>query len=76
MDLLIVPGIAFDLHGYRLGHGMGYYDNFLRNNGQMTVIGLAFDIQIIKTRFLPHSKYDVKIGNVVTESGFQSFELD
>lgn len=76
MDLLMVPGIAFDLHGYRLGHGMGYYDNFLRNNGQMTVIGLAFDIQILKTRFLPHSKYDVKIGNVVTESGFQSFELD
>jgi 5-formyltetrahydrofolate cyclo-ligase len=76
MDLLIVPGIAFDLHGYRLGHGMGYYDNFLRNNGQVTVIGLAFDIQIIKTQFLPHSMYDVKIGNLVTESGFQSFELD
>ena len=76
VDLLIVPGIAFDLHGYRLGHGMGYYDNFLRNKGQMTVIGLAFDIQIIKTRFLPHSKYDIKVDNVVTETGFRSFALD
>jgi 5-formyltetrahydrofolate cyclo-ligase len=76
MDLLIVPGVAFDLHGYRLGHGMGYYDKFLRNNGQTTAVGLAFDIQILKTQLLPHSKYDVKIGNVVTESGFQSFDLE
>lgn len=74
MDLLIVPGIAFDSHGYRLGHGMGYYDNFLRNKGQMTVIGLAFDFQIIK--ILPHSKYDMKVDNVVTETGFHSFVLD
>lgn len=76
MDLLIVPGIAFDLHGYRLGHGKGYYDNFLRHKGQMKVIGLAFDTQIIKTQSLPHSKYDVRIDNLVTESGFKSLELD
>ena len=72
MDLLIVPGIAFDLHGNRLGHGMGYYDNFLRNKGQMKVIGLAFDFQITKNRFLPHSRHDMKVDNVVTETGFQS----
>jgi 5-formyltetrahydrofolate cyclo-ligase len=76
MDLLIVPGIAFDLHGYRLGHGMGYYDRFLRNKGQMTAIGLAFDFQITKTRFLPHSRYDMKVDYVVTETGFHSFSLD
>ena len=76
MDLLIVPGIAFDLHGNRLGHGLGYYDNFLRNKGQMTAIGLAFDFQITKNRFLPHSRHDMKVDNVVTETGFQSFVLD
>ena len=75
MDLLIVPGIAFDLHGYRLGRGMGYYDNFLRNKGQMTVIGLAFDIQIRRTGFLPHSKHDLNVDIVVTETGFRSFAL-
>ena len=76
MDLLIVPGIAFDLHGYRLGRGMGYYDNFLRNKGQMTVIGLAFDIQIRRTGFLPHSKNDMKVDIVVTETGFRSLALN
>jgi len=76
VDLLIVPGIAFDLNGYRLGHGMGYYDNFLRNKGQMTVIGLAFDFQILKIGLLPHSKYDMKVDNVVTEMGFHSCVLD
>ena len=76
MDLLIVPGIAFDLHGYRLGYGMGYYDNFLRNKGMMTVIGVAFDFQIKRNQILPHSNCDIKIDHVVTETGFQSFDLD
>ena len=76
MDLLIVPGIAFDLHGYRLGRGMGYDDKFLRNKGQMTVIGLAFDIQIRRTGFLPHSKNDMKVDIVVTETGFRSLALN
>jgi 5-formyltetrahydrofolate cyclo-ligase len=76
MDLLIVPGIAFDLHGYRLGYGMGYYDNFLRSKRKMTVIGLAFDFQIKRKQTLPHSKYDIKVDHVVTESGFQPFVLD
>ena len=73
MDLLIAPGIAFDLHGYRLGHGMGYYDRFLESKGHLTVIGLAFDFQLTRTRFLPHSKDDIKIDNIVTETGFHSF---
>ena len=70
IDLLIVPGIAFDLHGYRLGHGMGYYDRFLKSKGNMTVIGLAFDFQLTKTRFLPHDNHDIKIDNILTETGF------
>ena len=76
MDLLIVPGIAFDLCGNRLGYGMGYYDNFLRYKGKMTVIGLAFDFQIKRNQTLPHSRYDIKVDHVVTESGFQSLVLE
>lgn len=72
MDLLIVPGVAFDLCGNRLGYGMGYYDNLLRDRGKMTVIGLAFDFQIKRNQTLPHSKYDFKVDQVVTETGFQS----
>jgi 5-formyltetrahydrofolate cyclo-ligase len=70
IDLLIVPGIAFDLHGYRLGHGMGYYDRFLKRKENMKVIGLAFDFQLTKTRFLPHDIHDMKIDNILTETGF------
>jgi 5-formyltetrahydrofolate cyclo-ligase len=69
MDLLIVPGIAFDLQGYRLGHGMGYYDNFLRKTGNLRAVGLAFDVQVIKKRVLPRYKYDMKVDNIVTEIG-------
>ncbi|MGH9986558.1 MAG: 5-formyltetrahydrofolate cyclo-ligase [Nitrososphaeraceae archaeon] len=70
IDLLIVPGIVFDLHGYRLGHGMGYYDRFLKSKENMTVIGLAYDFQLTKTRFLPHDNHDMKIDNILTETGF------
>jgi 5-formyltetrahydrofolate cyclo-ligase len=76
LDLLIVPGIAFDLHGHRLGHGMGYYDNFLRNKRPITTVGLAFDFQITRNRILPHSEYDMKVNNVVTETGIYSYPLD
>lgn len=72
MDLLIVPGIAFDLQGYRLGYGMGYYDNFLSKRANLRAIGLAFDLQITKTRALPRCHYDMKVDNIVTESGFLS----
>lgn len=72
MDLLIVPGIAFDLQGYRLGYGMGYYDNFLSKKGKLRAIGLAFDLQITRARALPRCHYDMKVDNIVTESGFLS----
>lgn len=72
MDLLVVPGIAFDLQGYRLGHGMGYYDNFLRKKGSLRAIGMAFNVQVIKKWLLPRSKYDMKVDNIVTETGILS----
>ena len=76
MDLLIVPGIAFDLHGNRLGYGMGYYDNFLRNRRRIKAIGLAFDFQIMKTRALPTTNYDMKVDNVLSETGYHSTSSD
>ena len=48
IDLIIVPGIAFDRCGSRLGRGKGYYDRFLKSVPQTTPrIGLAFDFQIL-----------------------------
>ncbi|MDP8266893.1 MAG: 5-formyltetrahydrofolate cyclo-ligase [Candidatus Aceula meridiana] len=48
IDLVIVPGVAFDKKGNRLGRGEGYYDRFLKTLPQNTPkIGLAFDFQVV-----------------------------
>ena len=49
VDLIVVPGVAFDKHGNRLGRGLGYYDRFLRSVPKRTpTVGLAFDFQVLK----------------------------
>lgn len=48
IDLVIVPGVGFDLKGNRIGRGMGYYDRFLKALPQRTpCIGIAFDFQVL-----------------------------
>lgn len=64
IDLVIVPGIAFDKKGNRLGRGEGYYDSFLKRLNPETIsIGLAFDIQILPT--LPVTHQDVAVDKVL-----------
>ncbi|RLF34242.1 MAG: 5-formyltetrahydrofolate cyclo-ligase [Thermoplasmata archaeon] len=64
IDLIIVPGVGFDEKGYRVGHGMGYYDRLLKLS-KVLHIGLAFEFQIIKS--IPHDPYDVPVDIIVTE---------
>jgi 5-formyltetrahydrofolate cyclo-ligase len=66
IDILIVPGLAFDSNGYRLGYGKGYYDRFIQKNRHCFTIGLAFQFQLFDND-LPHSSYDQKVSAVVTE---------
>jgi 5-formyltetrahydrofolate cyclo-ligase len=65
IDLVIVPGVAFDKAGNRLGRGKGYYDRFLRKLPATTpTIGLAFDFQVIES--LPFvSSSDVAVKKVI-----------
>jgi 5-formyltetrahydrofolate cyclo-ligase len=72
IDLLIVPGIAFDSYGYRIGYGFGYYDKYLTNKKYSKCFGLAYDFQFIKNR-IPTFAYDRKIDALVTESGTHIF---
>lgn len=65
IDLVIVPGVAFDSRGNRLGRGKGYYDRFLKTLPKYTPsIGLAFDFQIVAC--LPHSSVDLPVKKIIT----------
>lgn len=66
VDLIVVPGLAFDAEGRRLGRGAGYYDRFLTRlrRGAM-VVGLAFDGQVVGE--VPVDQGDVPMHAVVTE---------
>ena len=66
VDLVIVPGLAFDTTGNRLGRGGGYYDRFLSRLRRAAVsVGFAFDAQI--TEGLPVNELDVSVDLVVTD---------
>ena len=66
IDLVVVPGLAFDTHGFRLGRGGGYYDRFLaRLRRSATSVGLVFDIQIIDS--VPVDDRDVTVDIIVTD---------
>ncbi len=65
VDLIIVPGVAFDCAGHRIGHGMGYYDRLLSENVEATKIGLAFELQVVEQ--IPAEHHDVSIDMIITE---------
>jgi 5-formyltetrahydrofolate cyclo-ligase len=65
IDLVIVPGVAFDQTKNRLGRGKGYYDRYFMNNNS-TKIGVAFDCQFLSE--VPSSELDVKMDKVITAS--------
>ena len=67
IDLVIVPGVAFDKSGNRLGFGKGYYDKFLSKLEDGTpIIALAFDFQIVDS--IPSSKNDVRVHKIIAET--------
>ena len=65
IDMVIVPGIAFDRYGNRVGFGAGYYDRFLKDF-KKTKIAVAFDFQVVKDR-LSVKPYDVPVDIIITE---------
>jgi len=67
-DLVVVPGVAFDREGRRLGHGFGYYDRFLGALPEgATLVGLAFSSHVIPE--VPVDAWDVPVHALVTEEG-------
>jgi 5-formyltetrahydrofolate cyclo-ligase len=66
IDLIVLPGIAFDVFGNRIGFGRGYYDRFLKKVKNASKVALAFDFQIVDK--IPSTKPDVRVHKIVTES--------
>ncbi len=69
--LCLVPGLAFDLEGFRLGYGKGYYDRFLAGHSVETV-GLCYGELLVPR--LPRGPFDRRVSCVVTEAGAMALE--
>lgn len=72
IDLVLVPGLAFDLNGGRLGYGGGYYDRFLSKIRKDALkIGLAYDFQIVEEIYT--EEFDILINGIISESGLKKW---
>lgn len=65
IDLILVPGLAFDGLGNRLGRGQGYYDATLARLGHALRLGIAYDFQIVPD--VPHEQHDAPVDAIATE---------
>jgi len=63
LDLVIVPGLGFDLRGARLGRGEGYFDRFLKQARRAYKIGLAFECQIVAE--IPRDVTDERVDEIL-----------
>lgn len=63
--LMILPGLAFDEKGKRLGYGGGFYDRFLEKNPLCTKMGIGFEFQCIEE--VPGNEQDIDMDMIVTE---------
>lgn len=69
--LIIVPGVAFDVEGNRIGYGKGYYDRYLEKKRTISAVGLCFAEQIVD--HIEADQYDIKMDKIVTEEIVYSF---
>lgn len=70
-EILLVPLLAYDDQGYRLGYGGGYYDRTLAALPDARAIGIAYAGQ--RMDFLPHDAHDYPLNAILTENGLTEF---
>jgi 5-formyltetrahydrofolate cyclo-ligase len=67
LDIVMVPGVAFDRRGGRMGHGKGYYDKLLQHARPETpLIALAFECQFFPE--IPTARHDIFMDKIITET--------
>lgn len=66
VDLLVIPGVAFDPEGHRLGWGAGFYDRLLAGaQTRVPIVALAYECQMVPA--IPTQEHDVRVSIIVTE---------
>ena len=73
LDLIVVPGVAFDRNGGRMGYGAGFYDRYFKkisedNIGKIVKLALAYDFQLLDK--IPMNEEDVPVSYIITEKEF------
>ena len=69
-NVLLIPCVGFNQHGYRLGYGGGFYDRTLAVHPRPLAVGIAY--QLSETKF-EATKYDIAMDMIITENGITSF---
>jgi len=67
IDFILMPGLAFDATGARLGYGAGYYDRFIASlplYDKIVKVAIAYDFQMIKN--VPTTRYDIPVDRIIT----------
>ena len=65
VQLIVVPGVAFDSTGTRMGRGRGFYDRLLKSTPQAVKVGVAYNFQMMDS--IPTEPHDVKMDVVISE---------
>lgn len=66
IDLIIMPGVAFDRHGGRIGYGAGYYDRYLADmTKSVRKIALGYSFQVLD--YVPTEDFDIRIDGIITD---------
>lgn len=73
LDLVITPGVAFDMKGYRIGYGGGYYDRFFEKYAKIYRMGYAFSFQVIDGE-VPRNDTDLPIDSLVSDEKIIQFK--
>lgn len=74
LDLIVVPGIVFDISGNRIGYGKGFYDHYLSGMEGQRIYGISYQFQIVPE--IPAETHDKRMGKIVTEQGLIECEKE
>ena len=66
IDLIVVPGVAFDAKGRRLGRGGGYYDRFIKKQTHAVLVGVGYDFQLVDE--VPTARHDQRVHRIILPS--------